>query len=50
MVDSIEIGFVDVAAQSPGMPVRKELWKPLLVLALVVLVLEWYIYNRRVYV
>ena len=50
VVDSIEIGFVDVAAQSPGMPVRKELWKPLLVLALVVLVLEWYIYNRRIYV
>ncbi len=50
VVDSIEIGFVDVTAQSPKTPVRKELWKPLLLLALVVLVLEWYIYNRRVYV
>ena len=49
-VESIEIGFVDVTAQSPSTPIRKELWKPLLLMALVVLVLEWYIYNRRVYV
>lgn len=49
-VDSISIGFVDVAAQSPTSPVRRELWKALLLGALVVLFLEWYIYNRRVYV
>jgi len=30
--------------------VRKELWTMLLMAALAVLVLEWYIYNRRVYV
>jgi len=50
VVDSLAIGYVDVAAQSPTSPVRKELWKWLLLGALVVLVLEWYIYNRRVYV
>ena len=50
VVESIEIGFVDVDAQSPTAPVRRELWKPVLLLALVVLVFEWYIYNRRVYV
>lgn len=50
VVDSIEIGFVDVTAESPSLPVRKELWKALLLMALVILVLEWYIYNRRVYV
>jgi hypothetical protein len=49
-VDSLSIGYVDVAAQSPTSPVRKELWKPLLMGALVVLLIEWYIYNRRVYV
>ncbi|RIK87949.1 MAG: hypothetical protein DCC67_01150, partial [Planctomycetota bacterium] len=49
-VESLEIGFVDVAAQSPSTPVRKELWTTLLLAALFVLVLEWYIYNRRVYV
>lgn len=49
-VNSIEIGYVDVDAQSPTAPVRRELWKPVLLMALVILVLEWYIYNRRVYV
>jgi len=28
---------------------RQEAWRPLLLLALAVLVIEWYIYNRRVY-
>ena len=50
VVDSLAIGYVDVEAQSPSTPVRRELWKLLLLGALVVLVLEWYIYNRRVYV
>ena len=49
VVDSISIGYVDVAAQAQAAPVRRELWKWLLGGALVVLVLEWYIYNRRVY-
>ena len=49
-VDSLSIGYVDVQAESPSLPVRRELWKLLLLGALVVLVLEWYIYNRRVYV
>ena len=49
-VASLAIGYDDVTAQSPGSPVRKELWTPLLLAALAVLVFEWYIYNRRVYV
>jgi hypothetical protein len=49
-VNSLSIGYVDVEAQSPTSPVRREIWKLLLVGALVVLMLEWYIYNRRVYV
>jgi hypothetical protein len=49
-VESVSIGYEDVAAQSPSSPVRKELWTWLLLAALAVLVLEWYIYNRRVYV
>ncbi len=49
-VDSLSIGYVDVAAQSPSIRVRKEVWKLVLLGALAVLVLEWYIYNRRVYV
>jgi len=50
VVHSLSIGYVDVAAQSPTSAIRRELWKPLLVGALVVLMIEWYIYNRRVYI
>jgi hypothetical protein len=45
----IHIGHVDVKAESEQTPSRKEAWKALLALALFVLVFEWYIYNRRVY-
>ncbi|HEY4232578.1 MAG TPA: BatA and WFA domain-containing protein [Lacipirellulaceae bacterium] len=45
----IQIGHVDVAASVGRAPARHETWKTLLLAALVVLVLEWYIYNRRVY-
>jgi hypothetical protein len=44
------IGYNPVEAQSPATPVRKELWTWLLMAALAVLVIEWYIYNRRVYI
>jgi hypothetical protein len=46
------IGNVDVdVADKPDWEVaRQELWKLLALLGLGVLVLEWYIYNRRVYV
>ncbi len=50
VVESLAIGYVDVDAQSPTSQVRRELWKPLLIAALLVLMLEWYIYNRRVYI
>ena len=46
----IRIGNVDVAATLGRTPTRREAWKLVLVCALLVLVLEWYIYNRRVYV
>jgi hypothetical protein len=49
-VASLSIGYDDVTAQSPSSPMRKELWTGLLLAALAVLVLEWYIYNRRVYI
>ncbi len=49
-VEKLTIGYVEVAARTPNADIRKELWKGLLVLALVVLILEWYIYNRRVYI
>jgi hypothetical protein len=47
--EDIRIGHVEVAASVGRTPARKELWKWVLVGALAVLVFEWYIYNRRVY-
>jgi hypothetical protein len=45
----IRIGNIDVAATVNETPSRTEAWKLVLAGALFVLVLEWYIYNRRVY-
>jgi hypothetical protein len=45
----IRIGNVDVAATVGQIPSRIEAWKVVLACALFVLILEWYIYNRRVY-
>ena len=45
----IRIGNVDVAATVGQTPSRTEVWKLVLGGALFVLILEWYIYNRRVY-
>ncbi len=49
VVDSISIGYVDIEAQVQTSASRREFWKWLLLAALVVLVIEWYIFNRRVY-
>jgi hypothetical protein len=48
--NSIKIGYVEVAGQGGLEGTRRELWRPLLLAALFVLVAEWYIYNRRVYI
>jgi hypothetical protein len=45
----IQIGHVEVAASAERTPSRHEVWKALLLAALFVLLVEWYIYNRRVY-
>jgi hypothetical protein len=45
----IRIGHVDVKAEAGRAPARREVWKAVLACALAVLVIEWYIYNRRVY-
>ncbi|MCA9144465.1 MAG: VWA domain-containing protein [Planctomycetaceae bacterium] len=51
----IDIPYFDEATEQVGVhaslaePSRKEMWKLLLIVGLVVLVFEWYVYNRRVY-
>ena len=47
--DSIRIGHTPVQGRSTSQPVRREGWKYLLLGALFVLLFEWYIFNRRVY-
>ncbi len=46
--NSIQIGHVSVAGQAGYEPVRREFWKWLALGALVVLLLEWYTYIRRI--
>jgi hypothetical protein len=48
--NSIRIGYVDVKGEAGWEGARRELWKPLAFAALLVLLGEWYIYNRRVYI
>ena len=45
---TLKIGYVDVPGEHGWKPARRELWKLLLLLGLVVLLGEWYIYNRRI--
>ena len=46
-----ELRIGETAVPAEGLtPARRELWRPLLLAALLVLLVEWYIYNRRVYV
>ncbi len=43
------IGHTEVSGETVREPSRREAWKLLLLLGLGVLLFEWYIYNRRVY-
>ncbi|TWT47821.1 vWA domain-containing protein [Botrimarina hoheduenensis] len=47
-IASVRIGNITVAAKAGAAPSRQEIWKPLLVAALVLLLVEWYLYHRRV--
>jgi hypothetical protein len=46
----IKIGFNPIASASRSIPARHDWWKPIALIALGVVLLEWYIYNRRVYI
>ncbi|PHS12979.1 MAG: hypothetical protein COA78_07420 [Blastopirellula sp.] len=47
--NEIQTEWEVIEGKSQWSPVRKELWKLLIVFAIIVLIVEWYIYNRRVY-
>jgi hypothetical protein len=45
----LQIGHTEVAGKNVAEPAKREVWKVLLLVGLAVLLFEWYIYNRRVY-
>jgi hypothetical protein len=47
--EKLDLGTETVTAQSAKQVSRKELWRWLLLGAIGLLIVEWYIYNRRVY-
>jgi hypothetical protein len=47
---SLEFGHEAVQGQTVFQPTRQELWKWILAVGLIVLVIEWTIYNRRVFI
>lgn len=46
----IKIGYTAVTGTQRTAPVVKDWWKPIAALVLGVILLEWYIYNKRVYI
>ncbi|MBN2579742.1 MAG: BatA and WFA domain-containing protein [Pirellulales bacterium] len=46
---SIKVGDIVVAGENRWQADRKEIWKYLVLIGLVVLGIEWYIYNRRIF-
>jgi hypothetical protein len=46
----IKIGHSPVSGVRRTAPSRQDWWKPIALIALGVVLLEWYIYNRRVYI
>jgi hypothetical protein len=46
----IKIGFNTVKGTRRTAPAQKDWWKPIALIALGVILVEWYIYNRRVYI
>lgn len=48
--ETLDLGFENVAAAGEPEPARREFWRWLVVLAVITLGVEWYIYNRRVWI
>ena len=46
---SIKVGDVEVKGEGVWQAARKEIWKTVVLIGLAVLLVEWYIYNRRIY-
>jgi hypothetical protein len=49
IAEKLEIGFETVPAQPSSHVARQEYWKWILIAGLILLCIEWYIYNKRIY-
>ena len=50
VADSIKMGFESVQASGTTIQARKETWRWILLFALALLVIEWIVFNRRVFI
>lgn len=48
--DELNIGYEEIAQTVKSVPARQEYWTWVILVALLILLLEWYIYNRRVFI
>lgn len=48
VAEKIELGYVEIEGTRARVPVRREFWPWIVLLVIVVLMIEWLIYNRRV--
>lgn len=48
--EKLNLGYEEVAARETTVPARKDFWTWICLLALIIISIEWYIYNRRVFI
>ncbi len=46
--DELAIGYDDIEGTTTNVPARQEYWTWVILFAILILLLEWYVYNRRV--
>ncbi len=48
VTEKMELGFVEIEGTRTRIPARREFWPWIVLLAIIVLMIEWLIYNRRI--
>ncbi|MCH2183342.1 MAG: BatA and WFA domain-containing protein [Mariniblastus sp.] len=48
--EKLEVGYEEIAGTVESIPETRQFWPWLVLFALIVLILEWFIYNRRVFI
>ena len=48
--DELNLGYEKIEATISSIPARKEFWTWIVLLVLLIITIEWYIYNRRVFI